>query len=220
MSYQNHADLGGQENAQTVVPEPEGELFHASWEPAALALTLAAGGTGAWNIDMSRRVRETLPHYGELSYYAIWLQALERLLLETGLITEAELVQGVALQPSKPVPRTLRANEVASALAKGSPTLREPTRPAQFAVGDKVRTRAGTVDHHTRLPAYAQGKCGVIERVHGAHVFADANAHGRGEAPQWLYGVCFQGVALWGDDAAPWLINTLDAWESYLEPAP
>jgi nitrile hydratase subunit beta len=91
MSYQTHADLGGKANQQAVIPEAEGDLFHAPWEPAALALTLAAGATGAWNIDMSRRVRETLPGYDKLSYYAIWLLALERLLLETGLITAAEL---------------------------------------------------------------------------------------------------------------------------------
>ena len=37
MSYITHADLGGQPGFGPVTPEPEGELFHASWEPRVLA---------------------------------------------------------------------------------------------------------------------------------------------------------------------------------------
>jgi len=42
-----------------------------------LALTLAMGTTGLWNIDASRAARETLADYRELSYYQIWLAGLE-----------------------------------------------------------------------------------------------------------------------------------------------
>ena len=82
-----------------------------------------------------------------------------------------------------------------------------------------VRTCAGAVGHHTRLPGYARGKLGRIERVHGAHVFADANARGLGEQPQWLYSVAFDGTELWGAGAAPGLVVAIDAWEPYLEAA-
>ena len=82
MSRASHADLGGAIGHGRVVPEPEGELFHAAWEPRALALTLAMGATGAWNIDMSRSARETLPNYGALGYYAIWIEALQKLIAE------------------------------------------------------------------------------------------------------------------------------------------
>ena len=37
--YVSHADLGGQAGHGAVLPEPEGELFHADWEPRVLALT-------------------------------------------------------------------------------------------------------------------------------------------------------------------------------------
>ena len=80
-------------------------------------------------------------------------------------------------------------------------------------------TRADAVAHHTRLPAYARGKRGVIERLHGAHVFADAHAQGFGEQPQWLYTVAFDGTALWGANAAPGLTVAINAWDAYLEPA-
>jgi len=69
MSYLSHADLGGQPGHGPVLPEPEDLRFHADWERHALALVLAMGATGSWNIDMSRAARETLPDYLRLSYY-------------------------------------------------------------------------------------------------------------------------------------------------------
>jgi nitrile hydratase len=219
MSYFSHADLGGRPNAERLLPEPESELFHADWEPRALAVTLAMGATGSWNIDSSRAARETLPAYERFSYYQIWIAALERLLAERQLVLPDELAAGHALHPSKPVARMLKAADVAMALAKGSPTERAITAPARFRVGNRVRTRSQRVAHHTRLPGYAHGKQGVIESVQGVHVFADTHAQGLGEQPQWLYRVAFSGTELWGADAAPGTSVAFDAWESYLEPA-
>ncbi len=217
MSYRSHADLGGQSGHGRVVPEPEGELFHASWEPKALALTLAMGATGAWNIDMSRSARETLPNYAALSYYALWIEGLQKLMMERSLLWDAELVAGRMLQPAASLPRVLRGADVASALAKGASTQRAELVPARFALGDTVRTRQSEVPHHTRLPFYARGKTGRIERLHGAHVFADTHAQGLGEQPQWLYTVVFDGRELWGDSATRGLSVSIDAWEPYLE---
>ncbi|MBS0344180.1 MAG: nitrile hydratase subunit beta [Proteobacteria bacterium] len=220
MSYVSHADLGGHKLPGAIVPEAEGDLFHAAWEPRALALTLAMGATGSWNIDASRSARETLPGYARLSYYQIWLAAMEKLMAERGQVLPDEIEAGRMLHAPAAVKRVLRAADVPQTLAKGSPTERPAPAPARFAVGQQVRTRDIEVDHHTRLPGYARGKVGRIERVNGAHVFADANAQLIGEAPQWLYTVCFDGQALWGDEAQPGLTVSIDAWESYLEPAP
>ena len=60
---------------------------------------------------------------------------------------------------------------------------------------DRVVTR-NMHPGHTRLPRYARGKEGTIERVHGTHVFPDTNAHQEGEHPQWLYTVRFSGTEL------------------------
>jgi nitrile hydratase beta subunit len=218
MTYQTQADLGGRTGFGAVQPEPEGELFHADWEPRALALVLAMGATGSWNIDASRAVRETLPHYLQLSYYRIWLAALERLMIERGQLFEDEIAQGRMLHAPAPVKRVLQAADVAAVLARGSPTERPAAAPARFAIGQAVRMRAGRVDHHTRLPGYVQGRRGTVERLHGAHVFADSNAQGAGEAPQWLYTVVFEEAELWGG-AAQKLAVSVDAWESYLEAA-
>ena len=65
MYYLSHADLGGQSGFGPIVPQPEGEVFHAAWEARVLALTLAMGATGSWNLDMARSARETLPFYAE-----------------------------------------------------------------------------------------------------------------------------------------------------------
>jgi nitrile hydratase len=84
-------------------------------------------------------------------------------------------------------------------------------------VGDAVVTRNVHPTGHTRLPRYARGKRGVIERLHGPHVFPDANAHGLGEQPQPLYTVRFEARELWGESAEPRQTVTLDLWDSYLE---
>jgi nitrile hydratase subunit beta len=217
--YTSHADLGGQPGHGAVLPEAEGDLFHAPWEPRALALTLAMGATGSWNIDASRAARETLPDYAALSYYAIWLAALQKLMAERGLVQADELAAGQLLHPAPPVKRVLAAAQVATVLAAGSPTIRPVGTQAAFTLGQTVRLRATGVPHHTRLPGYARGKQGVIEQLHGAHVFADSNAQGLGEQPQWLYTVAFSGSELWGAGAQPGLTVSIDAWEPYLEPA-
>ena len=103
MTYTSHADLGGTPGHGRVVPEPEGELWHAPWEPGVLALTLAMGATGAWNIDLSRAARETLPAYARLTYYEIWFEGLLKLLAERGLVGDDELAAGHSLRPPQPL---------------------------------------------------------------------------------------------------------------------
>jgi nitrile hydratase len=218
MTYQSRADLGGQDGFGRVISEGEDEMFHAAWERQALALTLAMGATGAWNLDMSRSARETLPDYPALTYYEIRIKALERLLIERGLVGADEIAAGRMLHPARPGLPVLRAADVPAVLAKGSPTLRPAAVPARFAAGEPVRLRAAAVAHHTRLPGYARGKIGHIDQVRGVHVFADAHAQGLGEQPCWLYTVVFTGRELWGSDAATKHSVSIDAWEPYLEP--
>jgi len=217
MSYRSHADLGGTDVRGRILPEPEADPFQAPWEAQAHALTIAMGATGSWNLDMSRSARETLPDYDSLTYYEKWLAGLERLLLERGLVTAQELAQGRMLTPPRSVSRVLKAAEVPAALAKGAPTERPVVRPARFTIGELVRARAGAIEHHTRLPAYARGKLGRIEANRGVHVFADTHAQGLGEQPQWLYTVVFSGRELRGEAAAAGSSVSIDAFEPYLE---
>ena len=210
-------DLGGMMNFGPVDPEPEATepLFHAAWERTVLAMNLSA--PRRWNIDMSRSARETLPpaDYLSSSYYEIWLKGLEKLLVAHDLVSRDELATGHALSPPADVSPLSPADAV-RIVATGAPTIRPHDVPARFSVGDAVRTLNLTPTGHTRLPRYARGRRGVIELVHGAHVFADANALGRGPDPQWLYTVVFDGRELWGDDADAATSVSIDAWEPYL----
>lgn len=218
-AYVTHADLGGTTGHGPIAHEPDGPVFHHDWEAGVLALTLAAGASGKWNIDIGRRYRETLPDYPGLTYYEIWNAALEKLLVDTGLVTDDELAAGHRIIDPIEVAGVLTADRVAAAMARGGPSERESAEPARFAIGDRVLTRSGSVDHHSRLPGYAAGRVGTVERIHGVHVFPDTNAHGLGEQPRWLYTVVFDGSDLW-DDPTPGRRVSVDAWEPYLEPAP
>jgi nitrile hydratase beta subunit len=214
-------DMGGQMGYGPVEEEADEPTFHTDWESRAFGLSIAMSATGTWNIDMGRHARESLPpaEYVSSTYYEIWAKGLEKLLEQTGLVTAAELDAGHALVPAEPVGHVLKPDEVVPALSAFAPSERTPGAPARFAVGDRVVTRNMHPKGHTRLPWYARSKRGVVEQVHGAHVFPDANAHQQGEAPQWLYTVSFTGRELWGADADPTVTTSIDAWESYLEPA-
>jgi nitrile hydratase subunit beta len=113
----------------------------------------------------------------------------------------------------------LSAANVPAVLAHGGPTTGTRQASRAFRVGDRVSTIMISPTGHTRLPRYARGKTGVIEMLHGAHVFPDTNAHGGGENPDWLYTVAFEARALWGRDADANSVVSIDAWEGYLEPA-
>jgi nitrile hydratase len=213
-------DMGGVAGYGRVVPEPNEPAFHAAWERRAFALTLAMAKPGGWTIDMSRFARENRPplDYLSKSYFEIWLAGLERLMNERELVQPDEIDAARPLHPPKAVP-VLLADEVAAMLRRGAPTARPATQPARFAIGDRVRARDLHPPTHIRLPRYVRGHVGVIELLHGCHVFADASAAGRGENPQWLYTVTFDGRELWGADGDPSVRISVDAWESYLEPA-
>ena len=103
--------------------------------------------------------------------------------------------------------------------SKAGASLRESTQLARFAIGDRVRMKTISPPTHTRLPHYVRGHVGEIELLHGTHVFPDSNALGKGEDPQWLYTVKFDGRELWGEEGDSSVIVSVDAWDSYLEPA-
>jgi nitrile hydratase subunit beta len=214
-------DLGGQMGFGPVAPEKEEPCFHADWERRALGVTLAAGAMGAWTLDESRHARESLhpADYYSSSYYEIWIKALEVLLERHAFVGEADLREGKAVEPAATAKRILKAENVAAALAKGGPCDRQVDGEPRFSAGDRVRTCNIHPEGHTRLPRYARGKTGMVEAVRDGFVFPDSNAHGEGENPQRVYTVVFDGIEIWGERADPTLSVSIDAWESYLEPA-
>jgi len=211
-------DMGGMQNFGPVVAEINEPAFHCEWERRAFGMVLAMGGARMWNIDQSRFARESIPPavYLSSSYYKIWFEGLSRLMLERGLVTAEELVDGRLRAPAASVLTVLTADKVVRSLAQGHSTLRAVAAAARFAVGDAVRTVNLHPRSHTRLPRYCRDKRGTVTRVHGPHVFADANALGQGEKPQWLYAVCFEAADLWGSDTTAAAVY-VDLWEPHLE---
>ena len=102
-------DLGGVHGLGPIDPEPEAEepIFHADWERRVFGLVLATSALGRWNIDMARHSRERQhpADYLHNSYYENWLTGLERLLVETGLVSDRELAGGEAEDGGDPEAR-------------------------------------------------------------------------------------------------------------------
>lgn len=210
-------DMGGMQGYGPVIIEENEPLFHHAWESRAMAITLAMGAAGKWNIDWSRSVRESLPPamYVSISYYQIWLEALQRLLVQSQLVDASEIHAAQAIVPPVQGVSKLLKENVAAALKKGSPTERASDTPAQFSIGQTVRTRQMHPSTHTRLPQYCRDKVGVIISLHGTHVYPDTNATRQGEQPKWLYTVSFDAKELWGDDTTASAV-CVDCWEPYL----
>ena len=210
-------DMGGFTGFGPVRPEADEPVWHEAWEPRAFALVLAMGMTGQWNIDAARHARERLPalHYWRWSYYEMRHHALVLQLIEQRLVAPAEEETGKMSVLPQPVARVATSAMIPGILASGGPSVRTIDRPQVFSPGNAVRTRTLNPDGHTRLPRYARGKRGEIVAVHGAHVFPDSNAHGRGEDPHWLYTVRFSAQELWGKATRDSVM--IDLWEPYLE---
>jgi nitrile hydratase len=213
-------DMGGMDGFGPVQPEENEPVFHEPWEGRVLAMNRAMGYTRAWNGDISRHAKEILPPHVYLgsSYYRRWALGLEQMLMDNGLVDADEFAAGHALRPGKPLKRKLTLEELPKSLTRGSYG-RPAQAPALFKAGDRVRAKNMHPKGHTRLPRYIRGHLGVIERVHGCHVFPDSHAARREEDPQWLYTVRFEGRELWGAAADPTVVVSFEAWEPYLEPA-
>ncbi|SAL12492.1 nitrile hydratase subunit beta [Caballeronia telluris] len=214
-------DMGGMQSFGPIRPRENDLPLHDDWERRVLAMTLAMGATGAWNIDASRAARESLPpaQYLSSSYFEIWFEGLKTLLVNAGLATVEEIESGELRSAAARVQRVLHADQVQAALLRGSPVDRPARAPARFAAGDPVRARQINPPTHTRLPRYCRGRRGEIVAVRGAHVFPDTHAIGAGEEPHWLYTVRFDAAELWGAQTSAASV-CVDCWEPYLEPCP
>ncbi len=214
-------DMGGMDGFGKVEAEINEPTFHEKWEGRVMAMVRAMGAAGAYNIDTSRFYREMLPPqvYLTSSYYRKWLLGLEHNLADKGFVTESELAAGHAKTAAKPLKNgQFGLDDVERIMVRGC-FERTPQAAAKFKPGDRVRAKNMHPLTHTRLPRYARGHVGVVERILGCQVFPDSAAMELGENPQWLYNVVFGGAELWGTDADPTLKVSIDAFEPYLEPA-
>lgn len=215
-------DMGGMHGFGPIEREVDEPTFHAAWEARVWALMRATITQGYYNLDAFRFGIEQMAaaHYLRASYYERWLTAVEHNLIQAGLVTRDELNAQMGPASAANAASSSVAVAVASRPAAFAPDP-EPSTP-RFAVGDRVVTRNVHPTGHTRLPRYARGKQGVINRLQGTQALPDTNAHGLGEHPEPVYNVRFDGPELWGESAEPGgnQVLSIDLWESYLDPAP
>ena len=170
-------DLGGKHGFGPVIVDKDEPVFHERWEASVVAMMNTAFQCGAFrNADQFRHSIERIDPVAYLShtYYGRWLGGLETALVEAGFVNQAEISQRVkdmggdehdlvAARPSEnPDPP--------SALSADTGNKREVKQP-RFRVDQTVLASREVKPGHTRLPAYARGKTGIIILHHDGWVY-------------------------------------------------
>ena len=212
-------DMGGVPGYGPVEPEVDEPVFHHEWEGRVFGLATSVRG------GLSRRVLESLAPDDYMSgYYQRWMMALERGLIDRGTLSAKELdektehFRGHPCEAPTRIVDPLLTERVRAGVYRQRQAHREPGRPLAFAVGDPVRARRIEHAGHTRLPAYVQGKRGIVGAVFAAYDLPDDTPGGEDAPIQQLYSVRFEGPELWGSSAEPGTALHIDMWEGYLEP--
>jgi nitrile hydratase beta subunit len=216
-------DMAGMHGFGPVV-EPGGELvFHSAWEPRIFALHLLVSLEGLGAGPGGRATREQMPpaDYLAASYYERWLWSAERRLERGGTIVPGEVDRMVArLADGAAPPEHSDPSMSQRALA----ALRTPepmfdSTDARFAPGERVRVARMHPPGHTRCPRYVRGVLGQIRSIRGADALPDRPPEGEHRAPEPVYSVAFDSLAVWGTTQEPGFVILLDLWQSYLEAA-
>jgi len=215
-------DMGGMHGMGPIRHENNEPVFHARWESRVFAMYIALSAWRKWNIDAARHSREVIPpaEYLRMSYYEKWFAGQVDLLVKSGLVTAAEIESGVPAPGTAKATPPLTADKITvEMLANRINASRNVPVAPRFQTGQRVRARNMHPVGHTRLPRYARGKVGTIERDHGVFVFPDTNSQFLGEKPQHVYSVRFAARELWGEQASPRDSIYINMWNDYLEPA-
>lgn len=202
-------DMGGMTTFGPV-PRHETSPFHAEWEKRLGGIGRNVPDRYFYQDEFRHSIERLDPAvYLSVTYYERWLAGLERLFLEKGVITAEEIT--AALDGWKPQPG------VAPVRADGT-----DTQPAgdglapRYSAGSRVRVRNVNAPGHTRVPRYARGRRGIVDRFLSAQVLPDDLVAGRGERHRPVYAVRFTARELWGEEASPRDSVVIDLWEDYL----
>jgi nitrile hydratase len=213
-------DLGGMQDMGPIDIEKNEPVFHARWEARVAAIGKALAPTGRLKGGLRPPIENLPPlEYLRMSYYEMRLVSLVERMIAGGAVTRAELDSGApAAGSAKSVP-PLKAADVAAFMRRTPSLLNDNLVAPRFQVGEAVRARNINPVTHTRLPRYARGKSGVIDRDRGVAAFPDTSVYGQGDKPQHVYSVRFAAREVWGAGAAVQDAVYIDMWEDYLEPA-
>jgi len=207
-------DMGGMHGMGPIPYEKNEPVYHAEWESRVDAISQALRGklTGG-----NRLFIERIPagDYLRMSYYERWYVALVERLIAARQVTPTEVASGRSVEPKSASTRAYSATEAVAVMTRTQSTRQNITLAPRFQVGQQVRARNINPVGHTRLPRYARGRLGIVERLRGVFPIPDAGAGGK---PQNLYLIRFPARELWGEQSAPQDAVYIDMWDDYLEP--
>jgi nitrile hydratase len=216
-------DLGGMHGMGELPFEANEPVFHEEWEKKVFGLVILVTTAGLYTSDESRYATEQIPalRYLASPYYLHWLDAMERVLLEKGVASRQELVSGRSETPlSSSLAAKLKppaVDEIFSICTASISITREAEVAPKYNVGARIRARNVNPKTHTRLPRYVRGHVGTITSVPGCFPYADSRAIGKGDHPQHVYTIRFEGAELWGLEARSKDAVYLDLYETYIE---
>ncbi len=219
-------DIGGKLGLGPVLADPDEPVFHEEWERRVFGLSFCSWLNSDVTLDRFRQFQAALPpdRYIGSSYYERWLHAVEQVMLDNGVLSEAEL-ESLEAGP-KPAPSPLlEASELApTALAlieNGEKRFVGADEDPVFAVAQIVRALDIPLRVYDRLPGYLRERRGVIDEHIGSFGNPEELAAGSGDAPgAHLYRVRFRASELWGADAeSPDDELCADLFQHYLEAA-
>jgi nitrile hydratase len=207
-------DMGGMHGMGPLGYEKNEPVFHAEWEGRVYAMNIV--------VDVSTGGRygiELIParDYLRMSYYDKWLTAMTEGLIKGGTLTREEVQSGRAA-PGSARGRAKTPEKALADIAAGDPSRRNVAVAARFVPGQRVRARNINPVTHTRLPRYARGKEGSVERDYGVFYFPDAVYQHLPDKPQHVYSVRFAARELWGAEAPARDSVYIAMWDDYLEP--
>jgi nitrile hydratase subunit beta len=213
-------DMGGMDGMGRLEYEKTEPVFHAAWEGRVIAMTRAMQATGKLKLGL-RPPMETIPaiEYLQMSYYERWLKSLIERLVVSGFVTPAEIERGRPAEGTAKAVPALSADAASTYLLKVASNRRDTSVSQRFQTREHVRTRNINPVTHTRLPRYARGKAGTIERDNGVVPLFDTAAYSLPDKPQHSYSVRFSARELWGDKASQRDSVYIDLWDDHLEPA-
>jgi nitrile hydratase beta subunit len=221
-------DIGGAAELGPVPVDDDGAVFREPWEGLVMGMSLGGVASGAFTRDQHRAAGGAIHPalYLAASHYEWWMYSLETILVRAGLVSRNEIesrVAEVTENPDLPLPDNDNAElteRIKMVIAHGIPGWELDTEPI-FAAGDTVRAKVVRVEHWTgttRMPAFVQGREGVIEAVLWPEPLSNPVDAGGDQPVEHLYAVRFQASDLW-PDANPNDTIRIQLWESHLEPA-
>ena len=215
-------DLGGMHGFGPI--KMDSAQFHERWEQEVFVINKIIQLHGIYKVDEKRHASERIPplRYLQLSYFEKWLDSIEMLLIEKGVLTKEDI-------DSRRESLSLDAQQIES---KSDPNLTTKVLDSfkkdklkevesmknNFYIGDKVVVNPNNEFGHCRAPAYAQKSIGTIEKIFGTFPLPDAIVRGE-YLVEPVYKVRFSAQELWGNSYPENDSVTLDLWESYLSPS-